>query len=487
MNDFFDTCVQIGVACVDYGYTAVLLGVFLLAGAALAKLPMVRSTFLPASLVAGMLLLVFGPQVAGIHFPDWQLPDSYYAQWRQLPKELINVVFACLFLARPILPFRHMWRSAGPQVAFGQTLAWGQYAVGGLLALLVLVPLFGANPLTAALIEVSFEGGHGTVSGMSPIFGKLGFQEGRDLAMGLATVSLITALISGMLLVHWGRLRHHIKTVHHQAAYQRAYHRRILYDLRKQGVRLREHITPSRLANHIALLAVAIGIGWLLWQSLLLIETLTWGAHSGVFFLHYVPMFPLCMFGGMIAHVIWRRLGIGTSRALVELMSSLALSVLIATAVGTMSLEYISHHPAVFGLLAFSGIAWILFGFMVFARRMFREHWFQNGIVNMGQSMGMTATGLLLLHIVDPEDKTSSMESFGYKQLMFEPFVGGGVITALSMPLILAVGLPFFTLFAITVCAGWMTLGLRYFGKMRVSDTPPDRQRSQAAIARSES
>ena len=35
----------------------------------------------------------------------------------------------------------------------------------------------------------------------------------------------------------------------------------------------------------------------------------------------------------------------------------------------------------------------------------------------MGQSMGVTATGILLLRMVDPENKSGAFESFAYKQL----------------------------------------------------------------------
>ncbi len=45
---------------------------------------------------------------------------------------------------------------------------------------------------------------------------------------------------------------------------------------------------------------------------------------------------------------------------------------------------------------------------------------------DFGQSMGMTASGLLLMKIADPENRSPALESFGYKQLMFEPVVGGG-------------------------------------------------------------
>jgi ESS family glutamate:Na+ symporter len=171
------------------------------------------------------------------------------------------------------------------------------------------------------------------------------------------------------------------------------------------------------------------------------------------------------MFGGMVAQVLWSKLGFQTSRPLIELLSSIALSVLITTAIATMSINAIGNNIGMFIVLAVTGIVWILFGFTVLARHMFKKHWFQNGIVNAAQSMGMTATGLLFLHMVDPNDKTNSAESFGFKQLMFEPFVGGGIVTALSMTAIIAIGLPLFTAISAGICMFWMVLGLLYFGR----------------------
>ena len=116
------------------------------------------------------MILVFGPQVAGEYFPQWQIPSEMYELWGVLPTYMINLVFAGLFLGKPLLSLKKMWKLAGPQVAFGQTMAWGQYVVAGLLTLLVLMPVFGMPAITAALLEVSFTGGHGTVAGMAPVF-----------------------------------------------------------------------------------------------------------------------------------------------------------------------------------------------------------------------------------------------------------------------------------------------------------------------------
>lgn len=446
-------------------YALLVMSTFLVIGYLAVRLPLLRRVYLPGSLIAGFMLLALGPQVSGLHFPDWQLQEGFYDFWRILPKHLINVVFACLFLARPIYSLKKMWKSAGSQVAFGQMIAWGQYALGGLLTLLVLIPFFQARTITAALIEISFEGGHGTVSGLTPVFQRLSFQEGQEIALGLATLSLCTALLSGVILVNWGKRKGHIKAVYKRSLRERIYHRRIIHELNKKGIKLREHLTPKLVLSHLVLIGISILFGWFIYQGLMIIEQHTWGANGGIEIFGYVPFFPFCMFGGMIAQWIWSRMRFTASRPLVELLSSIALSLLIASAVATMSLAYIGTHVVVFGLLALVGILWITFCFVFLARRMFKKDWFQNGIVNAAQSMGMTATGLLFLHMVDPEDKTSAAESFGFKQLMFEPFVGGGIVTALSMPVIIAIGLPAFTAITGAICIFWMFIGLTYFGR----------------------
>ena len=61
--------------------------------------------------------------------------------------------------------------------------------------------------------------------------------------------------------------------------------------------------------------------------------------------------------------------------------------------------------------------------------------------------MGVTATGLLLLRIVDPEQETEAASAFGYKQLLHEPFMGGGIWTSTAVILIAQKG-------------GWLVLGI---------------------------
>ena len=83
----------------------------------------------------------------------------------------------------------------------------------------------------------------------------------------------------------------------------------------------------------------------------------------------------------------------------------------------------------------------------------------------MGQSMGVTATGILLLRMVDPENKSRAFESFAYKQLFFEPIVGGGLFTAAAPVLIAKFGPMAILALTSILLIFWLIVGFALFGK----------------------
>lgn len=166
--------------------------------------------YLPASVLGGGLALLAGPEVLGrvvdrTGGPTWLqgglVPDAVLTVWGELPVLLISVVFAALFLGKRIPSIRAIWEIAGPQVALGQSIAWGQYVVGLSLGLLVLGPVFGMSPLAGTLLEIGFEGGHGTAAGLAQTFEEFDFAEGTDLALGLATIGLLAGVLLGTAVV----------------------------------------------------------------------------------------------------------------------------------------------------------------------------------------------------------------------------------------------------------------------------------------------
>lgn len=442
--------------------TAVLIGA-LVVGYLFVELPYVRKSFLPASVATGLFLLIMGPEVLGRVSAQSSIGLDMYQAWTPLPGLLISVVFACLFLARPFVSLKKMWKLAAPQAAFGQMIAWGYYMIGGLVTLLITLPFFGARPLSATLLEISYEGGHGTAAGMIPVFKEFYYQNGHEMAIALATTSLLATLISGLILIQYGKRKKYIHDISRvQEIKGMIYHRRVVHELHKKGVSLREELGFKRVISHILLISLGLFYGWFIHSLLLMIESVTWGAH-GVKIFGYMPLFTFCMFGGMLAQYTWTKAGLTVSRPLVELMSGFILSVLVATAIATMKLDFVSEDGWTFAVLAVSGIVWVVFCFLALGRFMFRQDWFTNAIVSVGQSMGTTATGLLFGRIVDPKERTNVVESFGYKQLMFEPFMGGGIVTALSIPMIVLFGLPLFTAVCALICLGWGLIGIVFF------------------------
>jgi glutamate:Na+ symporter, ESS family len=456
-------------------YALIIIGILLLAGKITRRrCKIFQKLFIPASIIGGFLGLFLGGQVLGniadmfIKEEHWikhgLFPEQVLQVWSGLPGLLISVVFAALFIGKTIPHVKTIWHKAGPMVAHGQTLAWGQYVLGISLALFLLSPVWNLSPLSGALIEISFEGGHGTAAGLADTFRELGFADGADLALALATVGVVMGTLLGIVLINWGvhtgRIDSPGKTSHEDMEEIAEHDQR---EIQPDDAEKFSAMTEP-LSLHLALVGLAIGLGWIIHQGLMFVENLAIGEREFELMRH-VPLFPLAMIGGVLLQIFLDRVGYSKyiDRELINRVSGAALDILIVAALATLSLKAIGQNIIPFVILAGAGIAWNLAGFLVLAPIMFPKDWFAKGMGNFGQCMGMTVIGLLLMRIVDPDNRTGAMESFGYKQLLFEPVVGGGLFTAASLPLIYQFG-PFPVLiFTSIMTLGWLIFGLVYF------------------------
>lgn len=455
----------------SYFWAILLIGIFLLLAKMIkSRVLFLERIFLPTSIVAGFLVLVLGPQGMGrLPITDGLFPAEIMEVWKSLPGMLISVVFAALFLGSRIPGPREIWVKAGSQIAFGQTLAWGQYVLGITLCMLVLTPYFGMSPMAGALIEISFEGGHGTAAGMAETFRELGFPEGADLALGLATVGLVSGVVLGTILINWAVRKKHISQAGEMGLDAvvglDADHLEEMRELQWEKKQEAESTDP--LSIHLGVVGLAVALGWLIRAGLLWIENNTWAASGGPKLIAYVPLFPLAMIGGVIIQIFVDRFGQQRhiSRRLMNRISGASLDFTIVAALGSLSLTAVGQNWAPFLLLSLTGIFWNVFGVLVLAPRLIPLDWFERGIGDFGQSTGVTVTGLLLMRMADPQNKTGAMESFGYKQLLFEPIVGGGLFTAASLPLIVEFGPGFVLALTGGITAFWLCFGYVFFGR----------------------
>jgi len=191
-----------------------------------------------------------------------------------------------------------------------------------------------------------------------------------------------------------------------------------------------EAIEP--LTFHFAIVGVAILLGW--------------GMLSGFKAIHpefdKLPLFPLAMIGGLIVQKASMALKITTyyDKSTFDRILGFALDVLVISAIACINLDVFVSYMWPFVIIMTTGVAWIVFCVVFLAPRMFPRFWFERGITEFGMQTGVTAIGLLLLRVVDPLYKTDTAKAFGFKQMIYEPFLGGGFITAFAPMLVSKLG-----------------------------------------------
>ncbi len=409
------------------------------------KLRFLRWLYLPSCVIAGLVGLVAIQMIQA-----WggsggeQVLATWTAGWRKLPSLLINVVFACLFLGVALPKFRVLCKRAGPQLAYGQIVAWGQYVVGVGLFIFVLHAMFpGLNAMFGGIMPVGFEGGHGTATGMEETFGEFDWEEGMDFALASATVGLVSAVVFGMMLINIAVRRGWVKTKVSPADMAEDDSIGVIpVDQRPEAGKLtvRSDAIES-FTIQLVMVGIACGLGYLFKQGM--VQVAAWSGNAtfqkamGGF-----PLFPLCMLGGLVVQWWEDRFDRHqlVDAGLMKRIQNVSLDFLVVAAIATIRIEVLTANWVPFVIVMAGGIVWNVVCLLVIAKRALPNAWFERGVAEMGQSMGVTATGLLLLRVVDPDYETPAADAFASKQLLHEPFMGGGLWTSSAMLLLATKG-----------------------------------------------
>lgn len=445
--------------------------VLLLTGKLLRSMfPLLQRLYFSSSVVGGLLGLAVLSLCRPLIDPVW------YESWSKWPGFLINIVFAGLFLGEVTPRLRRIWHIAAPQVCYGQICAWGQYVFGLGLAGLVLMPLLGVPAVFGNLLEIGFEGGHGTVGGLIETFDRFDWAAGKDLGFTMATAGMILGIVVGMVLVNWAAARGYVRMIHSFDKLSKR-ERRGIYHPDQQPHAGRQTVfadSIDSLAFHIALIGLAILLGYCGRELLLWSNQFFPRAVADLHIFSGFPLFPLCMIGGLLVQIIFTRAKVDylVDKGQMQRLAGAALDFLIVSAIATIRIEVVFAYWLPLLLLIIAGTVWNVFCVVWLAPRIFKEDWFERAIAEFGQSMGVTATELLLLRTVDPENKTTAPQAFGYKQLVHEPIMGGGLWTSLA--LVLVFSWSWFGVWLISV-AVWLALIVCWLLFCR--QTPPWRRR----------
>jgi ESS family glutamate:Na+ symporter len=429
---------------------------------------------IPEALVAGLLGLLLAP--AG---PLPLLPPQVMDLWADLPLVLLTLVFGSLMVGKPLLPLGSLWRPVSAQVSLALVLAFGQFVVGGLAVLLILQPWLGVSPVMACLIEVAYEGGHGSAAAMGPSYASLGFPGGQDLGLAMATVGLLSSTLVGGVVVVIGRRRGWLladvqaKAAEAAATEAAAETAAAQTDETPVAERPTESQTepqvapqstavsppatgPAAWAVNLGLAGIAVLVGVVLLQALRL-ATAPLGAGVALV-IDALPVFPMAIIGSLLVRWLLERIGLSAwaSAPIQSQIGTLSADLLITAATAGLNLKLLQADWLPLTVLAVGGLLWNLAVVLLLAPRILPADWFERAVIEFGQATGVAASGLLLLRMADPDDRSEALPAFSLKQLLLQPFLAGGVITVVAPLAVVGWGLPAWSAlcFAVVLLAG---------------------------------
>ncbi|NLX61324.1 MAG: sodium:glutamate symporter [Tissierellia bacterium] len=395
-----------------------LLGLLIFIGTILRiKVGIFKKLFIPASLIAGALGLILGQYGLGL------LPKEITATWGALPGRLITVVFAPMLMGMEIPKVRKVWHKIAPQLYFSYIGDFIQIAVPFLISALILEPIWKVNVMFASIVEIGWAGGHGTAGGMIDVFSSLNWSDGGDLGLTSATAGLFMGIVGGMIIINYGVRKGYTSVLKSEDQIKG----HMDGDIIPQGKRKANSIgtlnndVVESYAFHLALIGIAILLGWII-QGLI-------EKYIGI----EMPLFPMAMIGGLIVQVLISKTEYNKAvdPQTLQRIQGMALDFLIASAVASISIPVVVKYGIPFLILMLVSAVVLLFFFFWAGPRMFKSNWFENSIVNYGFLSGVAAVGLMLLRVTDPNMETEAGESFALRTPLFEPFLGGGLITSL--------------------------------------------------------
>ncbi|MEM6469933.1 MAG: sodium/glutamate symporter [Planctomycetota bacterium] len=458
------------------------------------RIPILRRLFIPASVISGFLglaLVICVQQFADSTTWVRQSTETICGTLSGWPGPLIAVVFATMMLQPPASTKIKVSRGrTARRVARQGLMVWiivlGETAVGLLAAWLLIKPRYEVPNSIGMLIETGFAGGHGTAAAMGQVFNspEVGLSAGEGLGMLMATCGLVFGLISGIgwinIASRLGWVRSHDQDFADQLD---------VTELKAIG---HERIPPGTLDPlllQLVWISLAFGAGMLMQSSVLstaewidgrlgfgqvVDETLeanvagTAEDRSTKGELQFIavenaadaelskrltirrvvdfPLFIYTLFGGFFVRKVLN--GFGQERRIdpvtISRVSGSSMEVLVVAAITSLQLSLVTQYGGPLLILFLVGAIWTSVCLMVLSKRILpREHWFELGLINYGMSTGTTATGFVLLRMVDPSLRTAAASDYALAAQLSAPFIGGGMIT-IALPLLVLERVPLF-------------------------------------------
>lgn len=398
-----------------------LIGLLLIVGAGIrAVFRPIQALMIPASVLAGILGLILGPQVLG-----W-LPFSEHLS--TYSSVLIAVVFAAVAMTDDF-DVRKLNRNVGGFAAHGVLMYALQVALGMGIVLVLLQPLFGAPDALGVVLFAGWVGGYGTAAAMGDAFASTN-PEIASLAFTSATVGLIIGIVGGIIQARIAADRGHVKAFSSISK---------LPEAERTGL-IREVNRRPSIGQHTFTGSSIESLGFQV-SLVLMIAAVAYGLSLGISHIWpslSVPVFVLAFLTGLIVRAAMSKGRVATyvDKPTLQSISGTATDVLIVAGIASIQPQVVADFGIELLILFVFGLALTLFLGLWVAPRLMHDGWFERSIFTWGWSTGAVATGIAMLRVVDPDLKSNTLEDFGIAYIPVTPVE----ITAVTFvpPLVMA-------------------------------------------------
>lgn len=387
----------------DFG----LISVLLIIGVVLrAKFKFIQKSFMPASIIAGILGLILGPFAFDI-IPFTDFIGSY-------PGLLIAFVFASLPFSTGKFKWSEVINKVGGLWSYSQVimlLFWG----GGLLfGLILLGPVFDVHNGFGLLLAAGFVGGHGTAAALGDAFAQQGWEEATSLAMTSATIGAIVAIGIGIMLIRRAAEKGQTNYIQKFENLPQGLRSGLLdeEDYSSMGEERVSSIVIDPLIFHVILVVSATAIGYYL--SILgerLLEGVT------------IPAFSLAFIVALIMRIIIEQLKADKylDNKVMSNIGGGATDYLVAFGIASINLTVVAQNLLPFVILIVFGIILALVFYRYLSGLFFQEKWFEKGIFTFGWITGAVAMAIALIRIADPKLESNTLDDFGLAYVPIAP------------------------------------------------------------------
>src|SRR5699024_1275006 len=426
---------------IDFG----LISSLLLVGVLLrSKVGFFQRSFMPASIIAGILGLILGTNGLGL-LPFTDSIEDY-------PSVLIAVVFASIPFSTPKFNWSKMLNKVGRLWSYSQVIMILMWGLGLFFSLIILVPLFDVHKGFGLLLAAGFVGGHGTAAALGSAFQTQGWEEATSLAMMSATIGAILAIGLGLLLI---RANANKGNTNYISRFDE------LPDDLKTGLMQKGNrdsvgdttvssILIDPIAYHLLLVLIATALGYA-------ISALGETIYENL----SIPEFSLAFLFALLMRYILQLVKADKyiDNRIMSSIGGVATDYLIAFGIASINLTIVANNLLPFIILIIFGIILSYFFYRFLSQYYFQQDWFEKGIFTFGWITGAVATGIALLRIVDPKLKSQTLDEFG---LAYIPIAPVEIVLITFSPLLIYYGQQWLFVI-ITVGIGLAILLFSYF------------------------